>query len=145
MLNKEKFAKEIIEIACNGSSIAMDINTHKLAYCESIECQKCSFYNFNGYPCEEKMKEWANSEYKENILTEKEKTYLENVIRPFKDNIEFVTKVEVPQTDKNGIIIVLSDTGITLPFFEKNKYYKGMETEKRYNLEELGLFESEGK
>ena len=63
MLNKEKYAKEIIDIACNGDSIGM--RNGVLCACNSIgNCICCDFYD-NKTICEEVIKEWANSEYKE--------------------------------------------------------------------------------
>ena len=60
MTNKEKFAKEIIEIACIGESLAV-INGMP-AVCIGTMCGECDFL---GKSCNEKIKEWANSEYVE--------------------------------------------------------------------------------
>lgn len=63
MLNKEKYAKEIIDIACNGDSVGM--RNGILCSCDTINnCKHCDFYN-EEILCEEVIKEWANSEYKE--------------------------------------------------------------------------------
>ena len=64
MLNKEKYAKEIIEIACNGDAIGM--RNRALCPCSTInDCyNQCDFYSKN-IPCEQVIKDWANSEYKE--------------------------------------------------------------------------------
>ena len=63
MLNKEKYAKEIVEIACNGDGIGM--RNRALCPCNTINnCKQCDFYSKN-IPCEQAVKEWANSEYKE--------------------------------------------------------------------------------
>ena len=63
MLNKEKYAKEILDIACNGDSVGM--RNGILCSCDTINnCKHCDFYN-EGILCEEVIKEWANSEYKE--------------------------------------------------------------------------------
>ena len=63
MLNKEKYAKEIIDIACSGSSIGM--RNGILCACNSIgDCIYCDFYG-NKTICGIAIKEWANSEYKE--------------------------------------------------------------------------------
>lgn len=61
MKNKEKFAKEIIEIAATGSSIAMRDGV--LRECRGLPCYQCDFFS-NG-KCDEKVKEWAESEYVE--------------------------------------------------------------------------------
>ena len=63
MLNKEKYAKEILDIACNGDSVGM--RNGILCSCDTINnCKHCDFYN-KEILCEQIIKEWANSEYKE--------------------------------------------------------------------------------
>lgn len=42
MTNKEKFAKEILDIACTGSGIAMDLNGN-LVPCIGLSCGNCKF------------------------------------------------------------------------------------------------------
>lgn len=61
MKNKEKFAKEIIEIAVAGSSIAMCDGV--LRECRGLCCSQCDFSSDE--LCDEKIKEWAESEYVE--------------------------------------------------------------------------------
>lgn len=75
------------------------------------------------------------------ILTQKEKTYLEGVLRPFKDKVNFIEK----QNNNIGyyIVIDLEEDTFYLPYFEKDTMYKGMELKKEYTLQELGLFENE--
>lgn len=60
MLNKEKYAEEIVEIACSGKHIA--IISGMPAVCVGTMCGECDFL---GKPFNEKIKEWANSEYVE--------------------------------------------------------------------------------
>ena len=63
MLNKEKYAKEILDIACNGDSVGM--RNGILCSCDTINnCKHCDFYN-EEILCEQIIKDWANSEYKE--------------------------------------------------------------------------------
>ena len=59
MKNKEKFAKEIIEIAATGTSVAMCNGV--LRECRGLYCSQCDFYSDR--ECDEKIKEWAESEY----------------------------------------------------------------------------------
>lgn len=59
MKNKEKFAKEIIEIAVTGTSVAMCNGV--LRGCRGLYCSQCDFYSDR--ECDEKIKEWAESEY----------------------------------------------------------------------------------
>lgn len=64
MKNKEKFKNEIVDIICNGSSFAVDIETNKLVDCNHIDCRKCLFYGTEISSCADLMKKWANQEYK---------------------------------------------------------------------------------
>ena len=61
MLNKERYAKEIIDISCDGYGIAKQ-NGH-LQPCRCTACSKCDFNTALG--CPEEIQKWANSEYKE--------------------------------------------------------------------------------
>lgn len=64
MLNKEKYAKEIIDIACNGESLGK--YRGNLCPCCTIDCSDCDFsFNSDCSNCNERILEWANSEYKE--------------------------------------------------------------------------------
>ena len=66
MLNKEKYAKEILDIACDGYGVAKQ-NGH-LQPCRHTACSKCDFNtdDFNtDLGCSKEMQKWANSEYKE--------------------------------------------------------------------------------
>ena len=62
MKNKEKYAKEILEVACSGNSFAFDKTTNKVVPCRSILCSDCLF----GHNCCDKaVKEWCESDYVE--------------------------------------------------------------------------------
>lgn len=61
MKNKEKFAKEIIEIAVTGSLVAMRDGV--LRECRGLYCPQCDF--FSDGKCHERIKKWAESEYVE--------------------------------------------------------------------------------
>lgn len=65
MLNREKYAKEIIEIACNGGNIA--VVNGKLENCRKTQCNECNFNGGTIRDCERKTREWANSEYVEPV------------------------------------------------------------------------------
>ena len=73
------------------------------------------------------------------ILDKEEKEYLKNVVRPFRKRIKHIKK-RGDDTEKY-ILITLDNDSMCLPFFENNKYYKGMKLDKEYTLKELGLFE----
>lgn len=64
MTNREKFAEQILDIACGGSKIAVDKATLALAPCYKLACKDCLFSFGNG-DCIDARKKWANSEYVE--------------------------------------------------------------------------------
>lgn len=76
MLNKEKYAKEIISVVENGNKIALVGG--KVAPCEKIDCNDCECGGLDN--CKEKIKKWMNSEYIEGPkLTQKERQFCELV------------------------------------------------------------------
>lgn len=82
------------------------------------------------------FKRSENSENSE-ILDQKEKEYLNVVIKPFKNRVISIKKVRLVVTEY--VEIKLSGETMNLPAFKKGKMYKGMEANKQYTLEELGL------
>ena len=62
MLNKEKYAKEIVDIVCSGNDVGKR-NGH-LYPCANVKCSDCEFNEYNTC-CSEEFAKWANSEYKE--------------------------------------------------------------------------------
>lgn len=98
MKNKEKYANEIIEIACQGNAIAIDKDTKKIRACDE-KCENCYFSQKNYikssnsyFCCETNIKDWANSEYVEpKEFTEQEKAAIRAL-----DKVKWVAK------DRNG-------------------------------------------
>ena len=81
-------------------------------------------------------------ESKIEILEKEEKRYLRNVIRPFRDKVKYVKKIVF--FDGDTIISIKIEENnkiwyIEFPPFKKDRMYKGMEENKEYTLEELGL------
>ena len=60
MKNKEKYAKEILEIACNGDCIAFNKTTNKVVPCNRLSCSDCFFDEIG---CRKAVKKWSESEY----------------------------------------------------------------------------------
>lgn len=84
---------------------------------------------------------WLEEEYVPEILTEKEKSYLSAVIKPFRENVECIMKFKKYSGKKEYIHVFMecNDDHCELPAFEKGTMYKGMEVDKAYTLKELGL------
>ena len=62
VLNKEKYAKEIVELATNGIGSIAIVNDKPCCCGEGTSCSRC---NLMYGDCDELLKQWANSEYKE--------------------------------------------------------------------------------
>lgn len=76
MKNKEKYASEIIEIACKYG--AVNERTGELKGCSEIICEHCLFREGDISRCKEKMKEWLESEYIEKpVISKKDRAFLE--------------------------------------------------------------------
>lgn len=74
------------------------------------------------------------------ILDDKEREYLGNFIRPFRNKIINIEKILSYDEEKEWMCIALKkEQSIKLPYFKSNTMYKGMELNKEYTLEELGL------
>lgn len=100
MKNKEKFSKEIFDIACKGDSIAITIANNEIVSCGSIKCEKCIFEARGHEECSDKIKKWCESEYIEKpTLTKNEKLYLDMI----KPNYMYIAR------DKNGLIFIYSE------------------------------------
>lgn len=84
--------------------------------------------------------EWLEEEYKLAILTDKEEAYLSAVIKPFREEVESIKKIDIEKDEQqlqlqipNGLVIM------DFPLFKKGAMYRGMEEGREYTLEELGL------
>lgn len=147
MKNIEKYKDEIIEeyqnlmktTAIDGDGNRMNKAIKIIAY---KHCGKTLMGASNPFI-------WLCEEYKEPILDEAEKTYLREVIRPFRCYVKYISKEIAFIEDRFRIKIVVKqfvkqsydgycEEWISLPSF-KGDMYKGMELRRKYTLEELGL------
>ena len=82
-------------------------------------------------------------EVEEPILDDIEKKYLSGVIRPFRDIVKGISKMKsVSNENTEFILITLADAEcsyMAFPYFKKDTMYKGMELNKEYSVEDLGL------
>ena len=83
---------------------------------------------------------WLEQEYKPPILDDVEKAYLSAVIKPFREEVESIKKIDIEEDEQqlqlqipNGLVIM------DFPLFKKGAMYRGMEEGREYTLEELGL------
>lgn len=89
MKNKEKFAKEIVEIVCDGNDIAVNKNTGKPESCESLNCNECLFSGHGNQSCYDVIREWAESEYIEKpVISKKDRAFLDYL----SEKIEYIAR-----------------------------------------------------
>lgn len=75
MKNKEKYEKEIMNIACNGDSIAILKKSGRIVSCNGTKCCLCLF---RGSDCKEKIRDWAEYEYIEKqVISKRDRAFLE--------------------------------------------------------------------
>ena len=85
MKNREKFAKEIVDIACSGRSIAVT-KDNEVVCCDNINCESCMFDSLidhigRSQACSDRLREWSESEYVEKpTITSKEKAFLDTLV-----------------------------------------------------------------
>lgn len=76
MKNKEKHAMKIVEIACDGKSVAVDKRTGKVVSCDCIICGNCLFDGKHG--CNSRRRVWAESDYIEKpVISKRDRVFLD--------------------------------------------------------------------
>jgi len=130
-----KFSDINVLYTKDNSVYAISIKKNGAYTCLGTIKKTCAIYAFM---------EWLDQEHVEPILDEAEKKYLSAVIKPFRDDVRDIRKMQsiyrLPDDGKEYIKIRMrSDEEINLPYFRKGTMYKGMELGRKYTLEELGL------
>lgn len=129
--------------------------------CNHTECNACPFKSANCNLYDEDSwvnhkelfsNEFLNQELEINtldILDEKEKQYLQNVIKPFRDRVKSIAKqnytngydyisISVSYPINNCFDCFGTDS-LFLPVFKSGTMYNNMKVDRKYTLEELGL------
>ena len=116
----------------------VDINIYHGINCVYYKCYSAE--KFTPWWITDFMK-WLEEEYVPDILTDEEKACLSAIIKPFRKDIEYIEKFKSNYVGKEYIYIVMKkdDDYCKLPRFFKGTMYKGMEVNREYTLEELGL------
>lgn len=82
------------------------------------------------------------------ILDDEERKYLSAVIKPFRDKVRYISKVGEKVVEDNAkdytdcyLFLRFTDANddMSFPTFREDEMYEGMERNKWYTLEELGL------
>lgn len=112
MKNKERFAKEIAELACNEPNIAVSKATGNPIDCNIIKCDCCALYKggiYNDDTCCGALKKWAESEYIEKtVISKKDRAFLDCLKNRWKymarDGLSDAVYVfsEIPKKDEFG-------------------------------------------
>jgi hypothetical protein len=88
MKNKERFAKEIAELACNAPNIAVSKATGNPICCNNIKCDCCALYKggiYNDDTCCGALKKWAESEYVQNpVISKRDRAFLDYLEEEYK-------------------------------------------------------------
>lgn len=136
MKNKEKYDLNTLKIEWSPQIFEKRIFTVKIKRDESIIFSKLMKTNETGSSA---YNAWLEEEYKPNILDDVEKAYLSAVIKPFRKDVAYIEKcIFSMETDYVLISMKTSET-VNLPNFRRKSLYTGMEENRRYTLEELGL------
>lgn len=78
MKNREKYAEELLNVACAGNRIAIDKRTMQIRGCEVFPCGLCLFRDCDG--CSKKLAEWAESEYIETVkISKRDRAFLDYI------------------------------------------------------------------
>lgn len=126
MNNLEKYFNDLVDCNVAYRQIVGTMCRKKYRDNECVDCKK-------------DIIEWLLEENDEPVLTEKEKEYLNSFIKPFKNKISSISKI-----NGDGIYYIEiryeNDEPTYFPSFEENdNMYRGMVADKEYTLEELGL------
>lgn len=94
--------------------------------------------------CKKAAMKWLLEECKEPVLDEVERKYLSDVIKPFRNKIDTISKLhsynKIDYENNEYIFLSMKNNdGFSLPLFKQGKMYKGMQQGKHYKLKELGL------
>lgn len=133
MLNAEKYKKEIKDLNC-----IFALREGKIEPCMHDSCKRCEFNDANN-SCTTNKITWL---LKTSILTEKERAYLKDLIKPTKNLIEFICKDAPSDREFEFITINSMDApcGKWITFATtKEMPFESMELHKKYTLKELDL------
>lgn len=90
--------------------------------------------------------------YDPQIISDKEREYLKNILKPFHDDVKYVEKrrganahFDKNTHDQEFLLISLENGAFIFPDFDEGKMYSGMEVDKKYELHELGITYTEEK
>ena len=140
MKNIDKYEHEISKLVNEDNVLPCAIATvagiRKEKPCYHQDCEVCH----------KKCLEWMYSEYKEEILSDDEKDIVKamiDIIHEFECTVIDVKKIDIGNCDSFISIryenpVIGTDDTISSPIID-NDEFKGMELNRKYTLEELGI------
>ena len=137
MKNREKFEKEIMDIACSGHSIAFDKKDNKLTACNKINCSECAFCSSSTTNCLDKIKAWCESEYIDPEV-DWSKVPVDTPVL-VRDSTPYTWKRRYFAYYKDGIVHTYSD-GATSWSVNKNSVNPGWNYAKLANEEDINKY-----
>ena len=150
MKNKEKYAKEIVEIACEGNEVAVSKETGKPVRCVDMRCSLCAInLNEDEYKtCTDYRKEWAESEYiKKAVISKKDRAFLDCLKDKWKymarDDISSAVYVfsEIPKKSKGGYLTYTGEVRRSSTDFNIDFQMVKWEDEEPWLIEDLKKLE----
>ena len=133
MRNIEKYKDVVLENLnnCHLETRLRGLYGENVVYCPHTNCGECK----------ERFLKWLLEEYKESaVLDDVEREYLSAVIKPFRNRVTSIEKMENIYAKKQFIrIVVCHEEHVNLPYLKKATKYKGMKVDKKYTPKELGL------
>ena len=131
MKNIEKYKDEILKYAGYQYSLMCLIYENIMKKNDCTGC--CS-------KCKRETIEWLTSEYKESIITDEEKACLKKIIKSERDSVIYISKKAFLKGTENEFTnIVIATKGTLKAVATPSMPFEGMELEKEYTLEDLGL------
>ena len=83
MKNKEKYAEQIVDIACKGESFGVEKSTGLPMCCSDLICAECLLDGVSS--CRGGLKEWAESEYVElPVISKSDRRFLDCIGNTYK-------------------------------------------------------------
>jgi len=106
-----------------------------------------SYFNhlFSAIKWEDEEPTLISDIYNPQVLNDAEREYLKTVLKPFHENVAYVEKVHYYPINGDTssslafLFIKLHDGKLEFPNFDSRKMYLGMELNKKYKMDELGI------
>ena len=129
---KLELGDKVIYIKPNGEILKTYIVDFNGSYISEFEEYNCRILKI------ERPSKYETIYRTDGILDKKEKEYLSNVIKPFRDKVKSIKKGR-SKTKEYIAINLASNEIICFPYFEKGTMYKKMQINIEYTLEGLDI------